>query len=60
MPVFEIFSIFRPYFRDSYYILFIFLFYDYRVLSGITGYYPTRLPAALKILRARPGGAGQP
>ncbi|CAA9316163.1 hypothetical protein AVDCRST_MAG84-1073 [uncultured Microcoleus sp.] len=31
VPVFEIFSIFRPYFRDGYYILFIFLFYDYRV-----------------------------
>jgi hypothetical protein len=31
VPVFEIFSIFRLYFRDSYYILFIFLFYDYRV-----------------------------
>jgi len=56
VPVFEIFSIFRPYFRDGYYILFIFLFYDYRVLPGITGYHrvspgitgyhPTRLPAA--------------
>jgi len=31
VAVFEIFSIFRPYFRDSYYIFFIFIFYDYRV-----------------------------
>jgi hypothetical protein len=31
VPVFGVFSIFRLYFRDSYYILFIFLFYDYRV-----------------------------
>jgi hypothetical protein len=31
VPVFGVFSIFRPYFRDGYYILFIFLFYDYRV-----------------------------
>ena len=29
--VFEIFSIFRSFLQDSYYIFFIFLFYDYRV-----------------------------
>jgi hypothetical protein len=31
VPVFGVFSIFRPYFGDSYYIFFIFIFYDYRV-----------------------------
>jgi hypothetical protein len=41
--VFGGFSIFRPYFRDSYYILFIFLFYDYRVSPGITGYHRVSL-----------------
>jgi hypothetical protein len=35
------FFIFCSFFRDSYYILFIFIFYDYRVSPGITrpGYF---------------------
>jgi hypothetical protein len=51
VPVFEIFSIFRPYFRDGYYILFIFLFYDYRVSLD-----PVILCGACGAPYTRPGG----
>jgi hypothetical protein len=51
VSVFGFFSIFRPYFRDGYYILFIFLFYDYRVSLN-----PVILRGACDAPETRPGG----